>query len=169
MSNKKVGCALSLIIIVFFSIGIFFLLFYDALFPPDPPYRIICANNLKQIGMAMKMYADEHDETFPGRFAVIGRYVSEYPRLFICPTSGNAAGTFETVDEWTDYVYISGLSETNSPSEILMYCPIENHGGEGGNILFLDGHVEWLNSEENTSGETSFENAIGTIGKELKP
>jgi len=131
--------------------------------------RTPCANNLKQLGLGMKMFAGDHDEMFPSKLVDIRRYMADQAKIFICPRSGNKPGTIETVDGWTDYVYISGLSETNSPSEILMYCPIENHGGEGGNILFLDGHVEWFNAEENTSGETSFENAIGTIGEELKP
>ena len=132
-------------------------------------HRIPCSNNLKQIGIALKMYAGDHSEMHPDRLVDLGRYVSYQSKLFVCPPysrhsgSGTKPGTFETVDDWTDYVYVSGFAETNAPSEILMYCNPENHDGKGAYILFLDGHVEWFNSEGNTSGETSFEEMVRTI------
>ena len=150
------------------------LLFLPAL-APHRSHVIPCQNNLKQIGLGLKMYAGDHSEMYPERLVDLGRYLTYQSRFFICPPayrhhgSGTKPGTFETVDDWTDYVYISGFAETNAPSKILMYCNPKNHEGKGAYILFLDGHVEWYNSEENTSGETSFENAIGTIGKEQKP
>jgi len=127
--------------------------------------RIKCANNLKQLGLGMKIYATDHDESFPSKLVDIRNYMADQASLFVCPASGNKSGPIETVDEWTDYVYIVGLSETNAPSEIVMYCPSENHGGDGANIFFADGHVEWFNAKGNASGEPSFEDVIGTIGK----
>ena len=48
------------------------------------------------------------------------------------------------LNERTDYIYVTGLSEATPPEQVLVYCPPENHGGRGGNILFCDGHVEWF-------------------------
>jgi prepilin-type processing-associated H-X9-DG protein len=62
-------------------------------------------------------------------------------------------------------------TESVHPSTVLMYCPAKNHKGDGGNVLFADGHVEWVNSENTKLDgmDTSFEDVIGTIGKEPKP
>ena len=48
---------------------------------------------------------------------------------------GNMPGPIETVDEWTDYVYMSGLSETNAPDtpHLLMVL--------GGSVSTLQGYV----------------------------
>lgn len=132
--------------------------------------RISCANNLKCVGFGIKMYAGDHENAYPDRLSKISRYLAHQSVLFCCPSSGNESGTFETVDEWTDYAYISGLNETNAPSEILMYCHPKNHEGKGANILFLDGHVEWFRSEGKTGGgEPSFEDMMRTAGERRKP
>ena len=73
--------------------------------------RVRCANNLKQIGLALKMYAGDHKEMYPVNLSDSGRYLAYQPKVFICYGSGNRAGDIKTVDEWTDYVYLSGLSE----------------------------------------------------------
>ncbi|MDP6525252.1 MAG: DUF1559 domain-containing protein [Kiritimatiellia bacterium] len=131
--------------------------------------RISCANNLKQIGLGIKMYAADHGKAFPPRFVDIRNYMADQASMFICPTFGNEPGPIGTVDEWTDYAYVVGLSETNAPNTIVMYCHPKNHGGDGANILFLDGHCEWFNSEGKTSGETSFEDMIRQAREQGKP
>ena len=109
------------------------------------------------------MYAGEHGEIYPERLTDIGKYLGFQPALFRCFGSGNEPGKFDTVDEWTDYVYVPGLPESVHPSTVLMYCPAKNHKDDGGNVLFADGHVEWFNAKGNASGEPSFEDVIGTI------
>ena len=128
---------------------------------------ISCSGNLKCIGLGLKMYAGDHGEIYPEKLADIGKYLGFQPSLLRCFGSGNEPGTFETVDEWTDYVYISGLPESVHPSTVLMYCPAKNHKGKGGNVLFADGHVEWFNSKiaERDGMESSLDEVIGTIGK----
>ena len=129
--------------------------------------RITCSNYLKQIGFGIKMYAGEHGEIYPVRLREVSEYMAHQSGPFCCPNSGNEPGTFETVDEWTDYVYVPGLPESVPPETVLMYCPAKNHEGDGGNVLFADGHVEWFNSEiaERDGMESSLEEVIGTIGK----
>ena len=125
--------------------------------------RVGCAGNLKQIGLGIKRYAEQHDGAYPSNFSAMSSYVTDEPSLFVCYSAGSETGSIATVDEWTDYTYVHGLSKTSKPDCVLAYCTAKNHKGKGGNILFLDGHVEWFNAKGNTSGETSFEDVIGTI------
>ncbi|MCP4245426.1 MAG: hypothetical protein GY778_00100 [bacterium] len=34
-----------------------------------------------------------------------------------------------------------------NPRTVIAYEPLSNHGGEGGNILFADGHVEFVRAQ----------------------
>jgi prepilin-type processing-associated H-X9-DG protein len=130
--------------------------------------RIACANNLKQVGIGIKLYADEHDDVYPQKFSEIIQYVSRHAAIFVCAESGNKPESIETVDEWTDYVYILGFSTTSAPNAILAYCDPKNHNGEGGNILFVDGNIEWFNSKK-SDDRSSFGDMIRTIGEQRKP
>ena len=130
--------------------------------------RISCANNLKQVGVGLKMWAGDHGKVYPNTIEECSPYLGYQAPLLICPSSGNAPGPIETVGEWTDYIYITGLSETNAASEILIFCPPKNHKGKGGHILFLDGRVKWFNSEGNNRG-MSFEEVIRKAREQLKP
>jgi prepilin-type N-terminal cleavage/methylation domain-containing protein/prepilin-type processing-associated H-X9-DG protein len=134
--------------------------------------RIGCASNLKQIGLGLKMYAGDHREKFPPSIKGVDRYVAGQGKLFACPSDGLRSPTNKVEDmtaENNSYLYRikdgddAALSESTPPNQLLM-CdkngaedpPTDvvegdkkwggNHKFAGGNILFLDGHVEWYNS-----------------------
>lgn len=136
---------------------------------PVPAYRISCANNLKQIGLGIKMYAADHGKAYPPGFVDAGEYLAHQPKLFICRESGNEHGPFETVDEWSDYVYMSGLTESSPEDAVLAYCDPRNHDGDGGNILFVDGHVEWFNAKSNDERWPSFKDVISKTREQERP
>jgi hypothetical protein len=165
MSKRKIGSpgfllALASMVLIYFW-----------LFPPCGCHnnarrrarRVTCANNLKQIGITVNMYAGDHDNLFPDKLRQVTQYVGYQPQLFVCSESRNKPESIETVDKWTDYVYISGLTATSSPNAVLAYCQPKNHKGEGGNVLSVDGHIEWFNAKGNASGEPSFDDVVGTL------
>ena len=47
------------------------------------------------------------------------------------------------------YIFVEGLSYQDPLDTILAYdASAENHKGEGRHVLFLDGHVSWMNEKE---------------------
>lgn len=104
--------------------------------------RLVCAANLKGIGTSMKIY--EFDNPSAGRLTLQdlvdrGDIMSEQ---LICLSNefGNA-----------NYVLVSPVKDVPDalpPRTVMLYEPKSNHGDEGGNILFADGHVEFVKSPE---------------------
>ncbi len=118
----------------------------------DRARTVSCANNLKQIGLGMVMYANDHKENFPvpdgaAGLEIIrkGDYITD-PKIFVCPSSGTKpARPGQTLAEDTvDYIYLGGFSAIKSklPSVTpLAFDKPGNHKNEV-NVLFMDGHVE---------------------------
>ena len=115
--------------------------------------RVSCMSNLKQIGLGFRMYSADHGESFPTNFSQLAPYVgSNGVVLFRCPSdpwrSGPVPELVTHMDGWPDYTLVQGLMESNNPSTLLVYCIPEHHQGAGANVLFVDGHVEWLKTAD---------------------
>lgn len=94
----------------------------------EKPRRSSCLNNLKQIGLAMRLYSADYDERFPcdsagttvGSFALLtNKYQTSY-KTWICPSDSStiSAGspTSPFTSNNTSYAYGGfGLSETAQP------------------------------------------------------
>jgi prepilin-type processing-associated H-X9-DG protein len=106
----------------------------------SPSHR--CGNNLKQIGLAIRMHESDKGRR-PSSFRELGRYVSFQSKVFICPAAEAKPGEFVDVDVWTSYVYFPD-STTSTPAAVAAYCDPTNHGGQGAVVLFVDGHTEWF-------------------------
>jgi competence protein ComGC len=98
-----------------------------------------CAGNLRQIGMAMYIYAQEHDGSFPPDIRTLyqEKYLTD-KKILDCPANSKK-GTLEN----GDYFYTGGLS-INSPS----WAPLVrdkkgNHSSGGKNILYVNGQIKW--------------------------
>jgi prepilin-type processing-associated H-X9-DG protein len=102
--------------------------------------QVASMTNLKQLGLAVIMYADDHDGKLPDSFEQIEEY-HKAPELLVSPLKPK---------DFTgpSYIYVNGHSmNTESPaSQIIAY---ENPGycQDAINTLFLDGHVEKMQKE----------------------
>ena len=55
------------------------------------------------------------------------------------------------VMDWTDYVYLPGVSTASAPCRVVAFLPPGSHEKTTGTVvLFADGHVEWQALQEFT-------------------
>ncbi len=99
--------------------------------------RMHCMANLKQIGMALQMFAADKEDKYPqtlkelvqGEFAPDGR-------VFICKARP---------DRW-GYDYVEGLTP-DDPAFCVVVCDKAGNHKDGRNVLLNDGSVEWMTEE----------------------
>jgi hypothetical protein len=146
---------------------LFGVLVYMLLLPPWSAARSIalqtmCTNNLKKIGVALSKYAETHDGHLPPEDGAKGLDhllregfldKTEDATVFLCPwdDTRHAAHPGEPLTEDTvSYVYKGSLWQSAGPASAIPICwdKIENHRSIGLNVLFKDGHVEWMRFKE---------------------
>ncbi len=101
--------------------------------------KTACANNLRQVGLALYIYAKEHEGRFPPTLKALydERYLADR-RLMDCPASRDT-GTPES----PDYIYTAGLSVRDPSLTALVRDKARNHPRGGKNILYVNGAVVW--------------------------
>jgi hypothetical protein len=101
--------------------------------------KVMCTNNLRELGLALYIYAREHSGKFPPTIKTLydEKYLSD-KRLVDCPSTGKV-GTLEDFD----YIYAAGLSIKKPSQELLLRDKAKNHPGGGRNVLYLNGQVAW--------------------------
>jgi prepilin-type N-terminal cleavage/methylation domain-containing protein/prepilin-type processing-associated H-X9-DG protein len=110
--------------------------------------RISCASNLKQLGLALRMYSSDWNERFPtfasstGLELLRSQGYLENAKMYTCPSTttvqtGDGAALAETN---VDYAYAGAMSEASPVDSGICRDKNTNHT-KYGNILFIDGHV----------------------------
>lgn len=126
--------------------------------------RVKCASNLRQIGIGILLYANENKGKYPPDLGTLVSGGELTPEVFICPTSGtmppprpgnpaDRANWEKQVATWvndnSDYVYLGkGLNSTAGADTVVVHEKPGSHNNYGMNILFGDGHVEWMITPE---------------------
>jgi len=120
--------------------------------------RVRCASNLRTIGQAVVLYANGHDGQYPDSLGTILLNVPITADVLICESSSDSPAKGATTravvadlsnGSHSSYIYVGkGLTTSSTSSKtIVAYEPLNNHSGNGANVLYGDGHVEFLNAQ----------------------
>jgi prepilin-type processing-associated H-X9-DG protein len=114
--------------------------------------RVKCASNLRQLGQAMLLYANENKGKYPPDLGTLLLTQDMTVNVFVCPSSGTEIPKnlktreerAKWIDEHSDYIYAgAGLGSDAPPQIILIHEKQNNHDHDGMNLLYGDGHVEF--------------------------
>lgn len=99
--------------------------------------RHVCKTNLKGIGKALLIYANDYNDQFPPDLETLISKAEMPARGLVCPAS----------ESRESYIYRgASITTSDTPWMITVYEKLSNHG-DGRNVLFLDSHVEWVPEE----------------------
>ena len=122
----------------------------QAVEPQTPTMQAQSAAHLKAIGTALASFAEANDGALPddlGELAFVSGLPLEY---FFNPATGNAIPDdlepgieFKWISERGDYEMIPGLRNAGAGT-VIAYEKQDGTAGGGVNVLFGDGHVEFL-------------------------
>jgi prepilin-type processing-associated H-X9-DG protein len=114
--------------------------------------RVKSASDMRQIGQAIMLYANDNKGAYPPDLGTLVKTEQITPQTFVDPTSGTAPPpanlTGDDAVNWvnanSDYEY-TGAGKTSSAdaNTVILYEKSDN-GGDGKNVLFADGHVEFM-------------------------
>jgi prepilin-type processing-associated H-X9-DG protein len=119
-------------------------------------HRAKCSRNLSCLGQAVMLYMADN-KTLPESFLNLTFQCDISPEVYICPGSGDIAASPNNLSDITQkpghcsYIYIAKgqtLQWMDDYSHILAYENPKNHDNEGAHVLYADGSVKWLTSQE---------------------
>ena len=135
--------------------------------PRESANRAKCASNLHQIGLAILLYTQENGGQYPPSLAMLPRQEQITPGVMVCPSSNDEpssaadlAGIFAELEAAENQrartqalpVLCLYRQQANRCDRItytiVAYEPMNNHQGAGTNVLFGDGHAEWVDKQE---------------------
>jgi prepilin-type processing-associated H-X9-DG protein len=115
-----------------------------------------CKSNLRQIGQAAQLYANENEGRLPDDFAMMLMTQDIVPAVFDCPSTNDRPAMVGATTQATaanmsvaghcSYVYLGKYWMVDELTEnvVLAYEPLSNHANNGMNVLYGDGRVDWV-------------------------
>ncbi len=120
----------------------------------DPPARLTCQSHLRVIGLAMELYGNENHGLYPPRFEDLLLTQEITSEVFICPATTDTKAPGQTPEAQAanlsnpghcSYIYLGAGKKINEPPNIILaFEPPTNHQQAGMNVLYNDGHVDFI-------------------------
>jgi prepilin-type processing-associated H-X9-DG protein len=121
--------------------------------------RMTCATNLQELGKAMVLYANDYNDRFPTTSKwcdLLTQYAGVAPQAFQCKGGGGEGPCSYAMNK-----ALEGLGTNVPPDMVLLFettpgwnqtggaeiLTVDNHQGDGCNVLFVDTHVEFVKPE----------------------
>jgi hypothetical protein len=109
--------------------------------------RIACVNNLKQLGLAAHIWANDHKGQFPADFASMTNEMQSW-KILQCPGDKS-----RQITNWSQVaagdvsyqIYTAGLTGRDNPAIVVFECPLHH------NIGLLDGSAQMLSESAMTN------------------
>jgi prepilin-type processing-associated H-X9-DG protein len=122
-------------------------------------FRVACGENLVGLGKAMYIYTEDNNGRFPTPATwcdLLVQHADVQPQTLRCPGTGEGSSSYAM------NTFVRGLSSDLPPDMVLLFeaspgwnqvggpelLAIERHQGDGCNVLFVDGHVEFVRSAD---------------------
>lgn len=103
--------------------------------------RVKSASNLRQIGMVCLLHANDNRGAYPKDLLAAAVALDVGREVFDSPLGDAPGGDYA-------YLYFDGLRDTVGAEVVIAYDRASFDRGEGTNVLFGEGHVEWLSREQ---------------------
>src|SRR5687767_9572310 len=99
-----------------------------------------CVSNMKQIGLAARIWSNDHNETFPPDLLTMSNELAS-PKILVCPEDGSKTPAadwtqFDASQNVTYEFLTPGAKENEVSSQTAFRCPVH------GNIGLGDGSVQ---------------------------
>jgi hypothetical protein len=99
---------------------------------------IMCVNNLKQFGLAVRVWSLDNNDKYPPNIVCMSNELST-PKILVCPSDTNRTAAANFLNFSTancSYEYFGADASDTEPTRVLSRCPIH------GNIGLCDGSVQ---------------------------
>lgn len=100
--------------------------------------RADCASNMRGIGLLIALYGEMYSNNVPLKLEALTNVTSS-TKIFFCSSAKDR----------THYSYeLTGAINLwqDNPNAIILREKTANHEGKGGNVLYNDGHVQWISA-----------------------
>jgi hypothetical protein len=109
--------------------------------PKTKADSIACISNLKQIGLGARMWANDHNETFPTDFITMRNELNT-PKILVCPAdvaNYPAVGGWEQFDpSRVSYEFYGTTALESEPNTVLTRCKIHGNVGLADGSAFMN-------------------------------